>query len=245
MKAYFVIISLVSLSACSSSKLTRAGFPDLVTKKEVTEIYSPIIGTKHEAMIGDSLFSKMIKQETQNKVVTLLSNSNADMDNGYSISLKYGQTSKLYTLNKQHHAFCDNVLAKSASFLFLGKSAKSCLVDLDNNGDFESASFSGYKGVYPLNRSIKYNVTDLTPKIFFREDEFRREAIYQGVSNNTIKVLFREYKNNYIRDSFSQTIFYDLDSGGETLIAFKGFQAKIHKASGTNITYTVTSPFLD
>lgn len=242
MKAYSITILIFLLSACAS-KPNRASFPELATKQNTNEIYTPSLGSKNEAMIGDSLFYKVIKRETQNIAVTLLNDSKADMDNGYSISLKYGQTSLLYKLNKKHNAFCDKVTAKSLNILFIGNNVQSCLVDLDNSGDFEKAFFSGYNRFFPLDNPIKYNLSDLTPKVLFEESGFRREAIYQGVNDTTIKVLFREYKNNYIRDSFSQTIHYELDNNGESVIAFKGFKAKVHKATGTEIIYTVVSPF--
>ena len=70
---------------------------------------------------------------------------------------------------------------------------------------------------------------------------FRQELIYNGRTTDTVKFLYRELKDSYLRAPFTQEVTYDLKDGSE--IGFKGARLKIIEASNTKIKYVVTRKF--
>lgn len=242
MKNIIIFSIAMSLVACAS-RPTRITPPQVVTETNHTNFYVPQLNQRSEITVGSSLLTDGVIEETQQYSIKLMGEANGSLDNGFSTNVKYGSISKKYLLSNNHTAFCDNVKAKSSAIDVFGGSSNACLVDFNNDGKFEKVMFSIYARYFSLDSEVEYQTIKLKPISTMKNKSFRREAIYQGVSNNEVKILFREYKDNYIRNSFSQTITYELDNNGETNITFKGFQAKIHKATGSNLSYTVVSPF--
>lgn len=69
---------------------------------------------------------------------------------------------------------------------------------------------------------------------------FRRELVYSGSSKGTVKLLYREFSNDFARPAFSQDLTYDLADGDE--IGFRGARFKVLKATNTSIRYVVLKP---
>jgi len=64
------------------------------------------------------------------------------------------------------------------------------------------------------------------------------ELIYNGVDNdNTLKILYREYKNNFIKPAFSQVLSYSLKKNN--IIRFKNFKVKILEANNEELIYLI------
>ncbi|MEX2409750.1 MAG: hypothetical protein WD607_00020 [Candidatus Paceibacterota bacterium] len=72
---------------------------------------------------------------------------------------------------------------------------------------------------------------------------FKLELVYQGLTDNQIKVLYREYNNNIARPAFTQNVEYELDDNGMGLIAFKGARIEVLEASSSEIKYRVIKGF--
>jgi hypothetical protein len=68
-------------------------------------------------------------------------------------------------------------------------------------------------------------------------NSFKRELVYSGVSQNTISILYREFKHDIARPAFSQELKYDLAQGNE--IGFRGARFLVLKAGNTSIRYKV------
>lgn len=73
----------------------------------------------------------------------------------------------------------------------------------------------------------------------FTSESFRRELIYSGVSQNTVTVVYREFKDNLARPAFTQELKYDL--GQSRVIGYKGARFEVLDAGNTAITYKVLS----
>ncbi len=69
------------------------------------------------------------------------------------------------------------------------------------------------------------------------ESSFKRELIYNGVSQNVLSILYREYKNDWARPAFSQEIKYDLNE--DKIIGYRGSRFEITKASNQGLTYKI------
>ena len=70
---------------------------------------------------------------------------------------------------------------------------------------------------------------------------FQRELLYNGKSGSTIKVLYREFKNDMARPAFTQELTYDLSESD--LIGFQEVRIRVADASNIQITYTVERGF--
>jgi len=69
------------------------------------------------------------------------------------------------------------------------------------------------------------------------ENTLKRELVYSGVSQGTITISYREYKNDMARPAFFQELKYDLKDGDE--IGFLGSRFKVKRANNLGITYSV------
>lgn len=68
-------------------------------------------------------------------------------------------------------------------------------------------------------------------------ESYRQELIYSGLSKDTIKLSYREYKNDMARPVFFQDLTYDLASSQE--IAFQDLRIEILYATDSDINFLV------
>ncbi len=69
----------------------------------------------------------------------------------------------------------------------------------------------------------------------------KNELIYSGIANNQIKLVYREFADEFARPAFSQDAQYDYTPGMQ--VTFKGASFRILDASGQSITYLVEKGF--
>ncbi|MDZ7719211.1 MAG: hypothetical protein U5K72_10390 [Balneolaceae bacterium] len=83
--------------------------------------------------------------------------------------------------------------------------------------------FNPIKDISSINSSWR----NLQPAFAYEEAEsiptqscgFKLELVYQAQTDNTIRVLYREYNNDIARPAFSQVVDYDLDESGTGMIS--------------------------
>ena len=92
------------------------------------------------------------------------------------------------------------------------------------DGKFNSESYDGIK----LKKTDEYAKPSTT-----------KEIIYNGKTANNIKMLYREYVDDYARPAFFQDLVYDL--GESKTIGFKGLKIEVTKATNSEITFRVLS----
>jgi hypothetical protein len=229
--------------------------PPTPTTEESTEIKSdPAIGAISSIEIGDNLYSDYLVTTEQTYLVTINDTSITEVDVGYKIKIRNGDTYKLTKYSSENlNAVCINGDKKIIS----GETNFICLVDKEDSGVFdyyvankESVTISKKKkkrnlSFKKLDQSIAYKITENSPKIMREQAKFRREAIYQGVSKGVLKMSFMEFVNDYARPAFTQDIFYDMRSDGTATIAFKGLRVEILSVKGSTVQYKVLQPFSD
>lgn len=73
----------------------------------------------------------------------------------------------------------------------------------------------------------------------FKKDSrnFKFELIYTGKTNNTISIVYREYVNDFARDSFYQNLTYDLNESN--LIKFKSIELEVLESSNSELIFKV------
>ncbi len=107
----------------------------------------------------------------------------------------------------------------------------------------EAYGFAGYSGsqVYVS----KWKVPPASP-ILRKEDKvyltgsFRQELIYNGKSSSTIKMSYREFKDDFARPAFTQELSYDLAES--KTVGFRGMNIEIIEATNSHIKYILKSP---
>ena len=66
---------------------------------------------------------------------------------------------------------------------------------------------------------------------------FRYELLYQGVSGNVLRLLYREYIDDLARPAFQQDLTYTLAENGPTEVSFRGLRLRVHSADNNTIRY--------
>ncbi len=69
------------------------------------------------------------------------------------------------------------------------------------------------------------------------------ELLYQGVDGTTLRITYREYKDDLARPAFFQEVSYRLNAPAPTDISFKGVQITVFEATNQHIRYIVRTGF--
>lgn len=70
-----------------------------------------------------------------------------------------------------------------------------------------------------------------------KSGSFEAELVYAGISNETIRLLYREYLDGLARPAFTQELTYDLKESRE--IDFKSLRLEVVKAGNSRIEFRV------
>ncbi len=73
----------------------------------------------------------------------------------------------------------------------------------------------------------------------YQEGSFKQELLYNGKSKDTIKLQYREYRDNLARPAFFQDLTYDLTESKE--IGFRGMMIEVLEATNSKIKFIVKS----
>lgn len=81
------------------------------------------------------------------------------------------------------------------------------------------------------------NIVETKP--VFQEGSVKRELVYNGRSGTTLRIIYREYRNNFAAPAMTQELAYDLSDGA--VIKFKRMEIEVLNASSSSIRYIVRS----
>jgi|SRR5690554_3075236 len=121
-----------------------------------------------------------------------------------------------------------------------GMQGMPCLKDSSGDGRFDTAYVMNAFGMVVSPSKIdpvNYDVRDQNI-----QDGFKYELVYQGVSDNTMRVAYREYTDNLARPAFHQDLSYNMDEG-DTSIRFRNVSMTVESADNNEVTYVVNSGF--
>lgn len=120
-----------------------------------------------------------------------------------------------------------------------------CFIDIGSDGTIDKRNTGGV-----INKSVKspkYHEENLTASSDLHErlprDIFRLEVVYQGVGSGSLRLLYREYKGDFVRPAFSQDLTFELEDEGPTLVAVKGSRIEVFEAGNLGIRYRVIKGF--
>lgn len=99
----------------------------------------------------------------------------------------------------------------------------------------EASCYSGqWVALEPKPERPIFKKTDI-----YSEGSTKYELIYNGKSKDTIKLQYREYKNDFARPAFYQELLYDLSES--KTIGFRGMSIDILDATNSYIKFVVRS----
>lgn len=219
------ILAGVVLSGCATpvAPPTRDIFP----KTEAT--YSPTLEQISTAEIGDSIISK--EYVSRGRGISVTAAVAEDVNPPGTTSVLPGDF--------------ELIASRADGEYYQGRSTYSMLgtsVPLnDRAGVFIPADKKSPAVIYHYALAYRYGtrpVSYVTKDIVrFTSESFRRELVYSGVSQNTVTLVYREFKDNLARPAFTQELKYDLAQSH--VVGYKGARFEIVSAGNTKITYKV------
>jgi hypothetical protein len=116
-----------------------------------------------------------------------------------------------------------------------------CVADTNGDGRFDQASTMNAYGMLVNRRDIEpaaYRASDRSI-----QDGFKYELIYQGLDDGTLRIAYREFRDNLARPAFSQDLTYTLSPEGETEVRFRDVIMAVHSANNSQVDYTLIRGF--
>jgi hypothetical protein len=231
-KSLMLVSGLVFFDGCASSIPSPEVYHDSTKKVEIVIHTIPQLNTVSTVEIGENMYSKYNERTNNTYEVELLEpavgtyyagsgfiNTNNGID-GH----KAGKLRKRFGTNSNTACY-----------------GLTCIYDINNNGYFTHVGNALYEDLFSLNNPAKYKLIP-TPNSYDK-DSFKYVALYQGKSENKIKISFREFKDDMARPAFTQDIEYELEKDGTSIIGFKGLRIEVLKATNTDITYKVVKDY--
>lgn len=228
MRTVLLIAALFALSACAGG---RMGMEVLTS---YTDGQEPALNEPQDAVSGEVLYSRFQEYVNLGAVTTDLFWLKTGMT---SINLPAG-TTLVGLRDAEGDAYCTPT--REVIDALAGPWRFACFVDLNNDGAFESAwmSENGVDVYGPFTRSIGFRYRKKLIPVAGERD-FRFELIYQGVTNNTLRLTYREFMGDVISPVISENLTYGLREAGDTEIRFREARIVVHGVTGNILRYTV------
>lgn len=218
-------LALLSLGCLSSVQLTGTFRP------ESTKIRSYTLGANQTVSIGDPIVT------VQNGALRPTYAVRFDYqppDAGAANSQKPMTKGMLFTA-------CDDIPNDSA-FLICNDAYLNA-VAIGPSGYVSPHGWIGTKGTLRGLHHIQGAWT--TDQLFERAGgepmtgSFKAELIYSGLTGSTLKVIYREYSNDYARPAFTTDLQYNLEESKE--IAYKSIRIEVLNATNRQLDFRVVS----
>ena len=97
--------------------------------------------------------------------------------------------------------------------------------------------------MYVYTKAPQAFVDDMNAKATNQTDGLQQVIVYSGLAKSELKILYREYVNDFARESFFQDATYEYSPPDSTKIKFKGAELEVLDATNTEIKYKVISGF--
>ncbi len=224
-----MLYTAIILSGCATVKIDETS--SVISKTG----FIPTIGSKSTSSVGGVIFSQF----------SYLSKTGYRIEDGATIGVGLGRivvSDGDFLVKAQLDGktiFCTEKPAYIDPLM--GPQAAACFIDADDDGRFESVKYR--PGAVWFGKNIdtllEYSKTE---SISPHKDSFKYELLYQGISKNTLKLSYREYKDDFARVAFFQDVTYDLGSTPAT-ISFRSASIEVFEANNNQISYRVLSGF--
>ncbi|MFS2017383.1 hypothetical protein ACEN88_12495 [Massilia sp. CT11-108] len=219
--------AVVALSGCVTAEPVpmRQAFPTTEPR------YAPELNTISKAELGDSIVSK----EYVSRVRAITVEGGADDPNPPGTTSVFPGDLELIASRPEGEYYAGT----NTYYVMLGQRVPMG----ERGGVFVPSDKSKPAVIYHFANGYRYGTKPIayTPKeiVRFTAESFRRELVYSGVSQNTLTLMYREFKDNFARPAFTQELKYDLSQS--RVIGYKGARFEVVDAGNTAITYKVLS----
>lgn len=235
-KIIYVVVSVVVmclLVGCATSiKFTKAD-PDYKDETKISKNY--ILNVEQEVTLGNPIISfetNSYRHNQRYKVIKNITTPSIDLV-GTAWDLKEGD------LFRKCGVTGSNIIIKSVDDNIKIYNTSTLGIEIDTNGYVQRGFINVDKSEIPkqYGQWTKERLFEPTTETFGGSSPFRKELVYVGKDGSNIKVQYREFKDNMIRDAFSLDLRFNLDE--EEIIAYKNFKIKVIKATNSTIKYIV------
>ena len=225
---YISIILTLLISACATVKV--------VERNDVTEQVGqrPLLGTQAETPVGGVLFSQF---RYWSKVGYRLDDQ---VNLSFVLGRVYAQPGDflIKATSDGKPVFCTEKLAYIDPLV--GPKAIACFSE---SSDGLLRSVSTTPGMVTMSKDlpipIRYSKSE---EVFPRQNSFKYELLFQGVSGKNIRLSYREYVNDLARPAYFQDVSYDINEL-PTTVTFRAVKIEVIAANNSGLKYRVLSGF--
>jgi hypothetical protein len=233
MKLYAALLALsVMLAGCAT--------PPPVALPDIQYIDQPALNTEASTEIGETLVAKgkvyvFEGLELQERIT----------DNG--VAREYvvePHAMRLERVDAQgHRYFVPSAEAYYVNDKMFARKVRPSNAFLVHKAD-GSLELQGYYDLTTAGKIFPASPRFKVGKIMDRKQpNFRQELIYGGRVGSQIKLMYREYSDDFVRPGFAQEAQYDLTN--DQTVGFKGVRIQIIEATNTRLRYKVLRSFPD
>jgi hypothetical protein len=215
-KIFLSLIGITILASCASFNV----MPSYTQSKGETDA-----GTLLKAYTGDILYTKYDYRSRD------FARPSGQIGCGWGCEYTLDGDNKFAasTVNGKYGA-CGN--ARLTGSMQAGQMSYLCLTDANRDGMFEGWSNPAMSG--KLKNPITYAMQTAE-----EVDGVKKELIYQGRDDETLRFRYREYIKNVVRPAYDQTVEYNLTE--DKVVTFRGMKILVESASNQEINYRIIS----
>jgi hypothetical protein len=111
-----------------------------------------------------------------------------------------------------------------------------CGLDDDGDGTFDRMAQDFVTSALKLKVKVPYSLKRI---VVDTSESFKQVILYQGATSDTLRLSYREFKDNMARQAFTEELTIPLDKTFPQDIAVKAVKLRIHKINGLGMTYEV------
>lgn len=205
-------LSILFLSSCASFNVQ----PSFTQSQGETDA-----GSVLKAYVGDILYTKYDYKSRD------FSRPSGQINCGWACKLQLNGDNMFLasTINGKYGA-CGNSINAAGILVYV------CLTDEDRSGAFDQWKIAQAGG--KIKNPIPY-----TMQTAERVDGVKKELIYQGRDDETLRFRYREYIQNIVRPAYDQTVEYNLNE--DKVVTFRGMRILVENANNQEIAYRIIS----
>jgi hypothetical protein len=235
MKIIFSLLMCVALVSCANPFIRPEGIKSIIPQTEHSDTL--IIGIEQKKTVGESMITKTL----------LIYYPGFVADNDYAPPSVGGMRIPAVTRNsmwmcsdqyKDGAYLCKPTSAWGTFITPLGgpMSPEIFRLVIDPNG--VPLGLGGAAGW--INKFSEQQRKEFTISKVVQEGSLKQELIYNGKSKDTLKIAYREFKNDFTRPAFYQDLSYDMSESKE--IGFRGMVIDILEATNSYVRFIVKKP---
>lgn len=230
MRTYILLILTALVASCATHKLVEQG-PEV--EERVGKL--PSLGTVATVPVGGTVFSQF----------RYLSKSGYRLTEQVNTRLRLGLVRAsagdfvVKSIADGQPAFCTEL--KAYIDRMAGPFKPACFLERGPAGVFTHVMAAPGPIFFEtaLERPVRYEASEL---VVPSTDAFRYELLFQGASNKTLRIAYREFKNDMARPAFYQDVTYELEAL-PMQVSFRTVRLEVLAAGNSGLTYRVLSGF--